>query len=108
MNPMELEHWKLFFVYRDQTRRIMLPVDSVNMDLLRFTFEHAFALEFCDRTKIYVKDEISSIFYELEHLHDLSDGSVLKLQELQDPSADHTSGKSGSILEGALLYSNLV
>ena len=103
MNPMELEHWKLFFVYRDQTRRIMLPVDSVNMDLLRFTFEHAFAVQFSDRTKIYVKDEISSIFYELEHLHDLSDGSVLKLQELQDHihTCTDPSGTSRSILEGS-------
>ncbi|XP_021357323.1 sickle tail protein-like isoform X7 [Mizuhopecten yessoensis] len=77
----------VFLIYREETRRAVLPNEITHLDTVRAMFVRAFPqklnLEILEspRRKIYVLEAKSSIYYQLEDLRDIRDRSVLKIHE---------------------------
>ncbi|XP_074659527.1 uncharacterized protein LOC141912207 [Tubulanus polymorphus] len=78
----------VFLIFRDETKRAILPNEITHIDTVKALFVRSFSrkltLQYFDspRVKIYVLDERRNVYYELEHVRDIQDRSVLKIQEL--------------------------
>ncbi|XP_060086169.1 coiled-coil domain-containing protein CG32809-like [Ylistrum balloti] len=77
----------VFLIYREETRRAVLPNEITHLDTVRAMFVRAFPqklnLEILEspRRKIYILEPKSSIYYQLEDLRDIRDRAVLKIHE---------------------------
>ncbi|XP_033762854.1 SRC kinase signaling inhibitor 1-like isoform X2 [Pecten maximus] len=77
----------VFLIYREETRRAVLPNEITHLDTVRAMFVRAFPqklnLEILEspRRKIYILETKSSIYYQLEDLRDIRDRAVLKIHE---------------------------
>ncbi|XP_070211944.1 coiled-coil domain-containing protein CG32809-like isoform X2 [Littorina saxatilis] len=77
----------VFLVYRDETKKALLPNEITTLDTVRALFVRAFpeklSMEFLDspKRKIYLLEATTSIFFQLEDLRDIQDHSVLKIHE---------------------------
>ena len=63
-----------FLVFRNETKRALLPNEVTSLDTLRALFARAFSntisMQWFEqvRAKIYIQDVATSLFYELEDL----------------------------------------
>ena len=64
----------MFLIYREETRRFLLPNEITHLDTVRAMFVRAFpeklTLDYLDspRRKIYLLEPKSSVYYQLEDL----------------------------------------
>ncbi|XP_064647505.1 uncharacterized protein LOC135500188 isoform X2 [Lineus longissimus] len=77
----------VFLVYRDETKRALLPNEITCIDTVKALFVRSFpkqlTFEYLNSTarKIYILDDKTGLYYELENVGDVKDRSVLKVQE---------------------------
>ncbi|XP_072028915.1 SRC kinase signaling inhibitor 1-like isoform X3 [Amphiura filiformis] len=77
----------IYLQYMNETKRALMPNEVTGIDTVRALFVRAFArkltmnmLEAPER-KIYIRDPVTEIFYELEYLSEIQDRTVLKIYE---------------------------
>ncbi|KNE54346.1 hypothetical protein AMAG_00326 [Allomyces macrogynus ATCC 38327] len=77
---------KLFLQIDADVKRVNVrATPPISLAALQALFTHRFNLPVsADFPKIYIKDADSALFYELEDMHDVVDGSLLKLQPLSN------------------------
>ncbi|KAJ3361639.1 Bud site selection protein 6 [Allomyces javanicus] len=77
---------KLFLQLDADVKRVNVrATPPISLAALQALFTHRFNLPVsADFPKIYIKDADGALFYELEDMHDVVDGSLLKLQPLSN------------------------
>ncbi|XP_022085428.1 SRC kinase signaling inhibitor 1-like isoform X2 [Acanthaster planci] len=77
----------VYLIYMSETKRALMPNEVTGMDTVKALFVRAFprklTMEMLDnpQRKIYIRDNSSEIFYELEKLDEVKDRVVLKIYE---------------------------
>ncbi|KNE56001.1 hypothetical protein AMAG_01845 [Allomyces macrogynus ATCC 38327] len=77
---------KLFLQLDADVKRVNVrATPPISLAALQALFTHRFNLPVsADFPKIYIKDADGALFYELEDMHDVVDGSLLKLQPMSN------------------------
>ncbi|XP_025093932.1 coiled-coil domain-containing protein AGAP005037-like isoform X3 [Pomacea canaliculata] len=79
----------VFLLFRDETKKALLPNEITSLDTVRAMFVRAFpeklTMEFLDspKRKIYILEAATNIFFQLEDLRDIKDRTVLKIHECE-------------------------
>ncbi|XP_071812099.1 uncharacterized protein [Apostichopus japonicus] len=93
----------IYLQYMNETKRALMPNEITGMDTVRALFVRSFKsrlnMELMDvpARKIYIRDPLTEIFYELENPHEVKDRTVLRIYEpgFQESATD------GSILRSS-------
>ncbi|XP_022246140.1 coiled-coil domain-containing protein CG32809-like isoform X2 [Limulus polyphemus] len=81
------ENGTVFLQYGKETKRSVLPHELTTLDTIRALFVRAFpehlTMDYLDSPyiRIYINDVSKDVFYELEDLREVRDGSVLRIYE---------------------------
>ncbi|KAL7753961.1 hypothetical protein RI367_000894 [Sorochytrium milnesiophthora] len=95
---------KLYLQIHDEVKRTKFPPGApMDIETIRQLFVEKFHYmpppNPSDFPKLYIRDIDSQVFYELEDMDEIEDGSLLKLQPVERPpsaSADRRNGRTGS------------
>ncbi|XP_033639198.1 uncharacterized protein LOC117299789 isoform X2 [Asterias rubens] len=77
----------VYLNYMNETKRALMPNEVTGMDTVKALFVRAFprklAMPMLDlpQRKIYIRDPVTEIFYELEKLDEVKDRAILKIYE---------------------------
>ncbi|RNA18458.1 Actin interacting 3, partial [Brachionus plicatilis] len=97
-----------YLIYGPETKRTLLPSQVTGIDTVKALFVRAFAekltMGYLDDekcVKIYIKDQIKDLFYQLDDMNDIKDKCVLKLVDISNAQP------SNKMTQSQYCYSNL-
>jgi len=92
----------VFLIYKNETKRALLPNEVTSVDTVRALFVRSFpdnlnmAYLESNHRKIYVLDQQTNLYYELEELKDVKDRAVLKIYDTEPARSDGSRSPSRS------------